>query len=507
MRQSLRFLFFFVFGVSVLSAQSTSDFKMRVENSFLKLYENPDVALHAAKEIRNSARQLIVNDILAKGYLLKGDYLESVRLAFEQSEQQNPAQDLHRKLMVAREFYELNLYEQAAKILSPLLSDTQKPKFRPEDDVLYAQLFQLQARNYLALKQYDQARKDLNLSSDYANGAGNPSELVLKENDLLAAVILSEKGRKKEAWNRADRLLSDLGKIPRAVYLRSLTQQFRGELYFEEQKYDEAVQCLKSALLPVEKLSYEPLKRNIYADLLKNYLVIKNTSEYDFYKKKLAESSKSLEENKKEARRALVQLNTELLTEQTKSAAQQKKMQFFYIAGILLLMLLALGFLYVREVQRAKVLNKQIKFFRSVNLPNPQKKVQANEKENSKKPLLIPKETETEILEKLEQFEESKNYLDNNMSLATLAAQLGTNTKYLSEIINKFKDKNFNSYINELRVKHVIQLLSTDRTYLQYKISYIAEIGGFTSHSAFTNVFKSITGMSPQEYMQTLRNT
>ena len=108
-------------------------------------------------------------------------------------------------------------------------------------------------------------------------------------------------------------------------------------------------------------------------------------------------------------------------------------------------------------------------------------------------------------MESLQKFEDSKKYLDNKMSLPTLAGELNTNTKYLSEIINKYKDKNFNTYINELRVKHVIQLLSDDRSYLQYKISYIAEVGGFTSHSAFTNIFKSVTGMSPNDYIQTLR--
>ena len=92
------------------------------------------------------------------------------------------------------------------------------------------------------------------------------------------------------------------------------------------------------------------------------------------------------------------------------------------------------------------------------------------------------------------------------MSLANLAVELETNTKYLSEIINTYKDKNFNAYINELRIKYITHLLSTDSSYLQYKISYIAEIGGFTSHSAFTNIFKSVTGMSPNEYLQTLRN-
>ena len=159
-------------------------------------------------------------------------------------------------------------------------------------------------------------------------------------------------------------------------------------------------------------------------------------------------------------------------------------------------------YLFIREVQKSKTLIKQIRFFRTVNFQP--KQIKKNET-TSKKQLFIPKEKEEEILNGLQQFEDSKKYLDNNMSLATLAGELNTNTKYLSEIIRKYKDKNFNTYINELRIKYLIQLLSTDRSYLQYKISYIAEVGGFTSHSAFTNVFKSVTGMSPNEYMQNLR--
>ena len=154
-----------------------------------------------------------------------------------------------------------------------------------------------------------------------------------------------------------------------------------------------------------------------------------------------------------------------------------------------------------------KSLFKQIRFFRSLRIPYLRlSSAPIKTKDFSRKPLNIPKEKELELLEKLNQFEDSKKYLDNNMSLANLAVELETNTKYLSEIINTYKDKNFNAYINELRIKYITHLLSTDSSYLQYKISYIAEIGGFTSHSAFTNIFKSVTGMSPNEYLQTLRN-
>lgn len=299
----------------------------------------------------------------------------------------------------------------------------------------------------------------------------------------------------------------DLQSIPRAKYLFAITQQLRGQLFFEQQKYDQAIECLQKALKLVDNINYTALKSNLYEDLAKNYLVINNDKEFKFYKDQYRETSKILEENKKEARRELILLGTELKTENNKSYLEKKQNQWLYLCGISIFVLSLLTYIFIREVQRGKSLIKQIRFFRSIKLKqNEPVKADVKTKEVPKKQLIIPKETEQQILQGLQEFEESKKYLDNNMSLATLAVELETNTKYLSEIINKYKDKNFNTYINELRIKYVIHLLSTDRSYLQYKISYIAEIGGFTSHSAFTNVFKIITGMSPQEYMQTLRN-
>jgi len=38
-------------------------------------------------------------------------------------------------------------------------------------------------------------------------------------------------------------------------------------------------------------------------------------------------------------------------------------------------------------------------------------------------------------------------------------------------------------------------------------VSYLADFSGFSSHSAFTTVFKSVTGMSPNTYIQQLNQT
>jgi len=118
------------------------------------------------------------------------------------------------------------------------------------------------------------------------------------------------------------------------------------------------------------------------------------------------------------------------------------------------------------------------------------------------KPKMILKESEDQILHGLQKFEASKRFINKDMSLGMLAVQLNTNTKYLSEIINRHKEKNFNAYINELRINYITEKIKTEPAYLNYKVSYLAEECGFASHSTFTTVFKSIVGVSPITFVE-----
>ena len=117
---------------------------------------------------------------------------------------------------------------------------------------------------------------------------------------------------------------------------------------------------------------------------------------------------------------------------------------------------------------------------------------------------MILKETEEHILNKLKRFESSRRFINKDISLAVLAGQLDSNTKYLSEIINTHYNVNFNTYINKLRVNYIIEKLKTDPNFINYKISYLAENCGFSSHSSFATVFKTITGISPVKFIELL---
>jgi len=123
----------------------------------------------------------------------------------------------------------------------------------------------------------------------------------------------------------------------------------------------------------------------------------------------------------------------------------------------------------------------------------------AKEEEEEKK--LIPAETEKRLLEKLVEFEEKKLYLERKVSLSFVAAEIESNTKYLSYIIKHHKGKDFNKYINDLRINYIVQKINDNPIYRQYKINVLAEETGFSSHSKFATVFKKTVGVSPSEFI------
>ncbi|MFN1215598.1 tetratricopeptide repeat protein [Chryseobacterium kwangjuense] len=117
---------------------------------------------------------------------------------------------------------------------------------------------------------------------------------------------------------------------------------------------------------------------------------------------------------------------------------------------------------------------------------------------------LMTSETELKLLELLEEFEKGELYNSKNMSLSFLAAELNTNTKYLSYVINQHKCTDVKTYINRLRINYIVDKLINDEKYRQYKISILADECGFSSHSKFATVFKAVTDFSPSAYIKYL---
>ncbi|WP_158269192.1 helix-turn-helix domain-containing protein [Kordia periserrulae] len=109
-----------------------------------------------------------------------------------------------------------------------------------------------------------------------------------------------------------------------------------------------------------------------------------------------------------------------------------------------------------------------------------------------------------DVMDKLAKFENNHGFLQP-MTLHKLAKKLKTNPKYLSKIINNHYEKNFSSYINDLRIQYLLKELKTDDSLKKYTIKSLAKKLGFGNAESFAKAFKRQTNMNPSEYIHNLK--
>ncbi len=99
------------------------------------------------------------------------------------------------------------------------------------------------------------------------------------------------------------------------------------------------------------------------------------------------------------------------------------------------------------------------------------------------------------------QMKVNRFYLDAELSLNSLARELGMPIHDLSRIINTGLRKNFNDFVNEFRIKEVTRKMK-DPANNRITLLGIAYDCGFNSKTTFNRAFKEITGKNPAEYKE-----
>ncbi len=114
--------------------------------------------------------------------------------------------------------------------------------------------------------------------------------------------------------------------------------------------------------------------------------------------------------------------------------------------------------------------------------------------------------TEVKILEALKEWEKGKGFLAQEVTLSSLAKDLGTNSAYLSRVINVHKGISFANYIKDLRIKYAIDFIGKNRERAaRMSTIQLAEAFGFKSQDVFVRSLKSRTGLTPSKYLKELK--
>src|SRR5690606_5293476 len=226
-------------------------------------------------------------------------------------------------------------------------------------------------------------------------------------------------------------------------------------------------------------------KANYYFE---KYIV--STSEFDKFKTEIKATTKAKEISK---------FRNELKTLEAEKEGKQTLLNYLFLGASLII--LALLFVLLRFYKNKKKnearfeeLLEKMKISSEENSDVIDTKDEVLEEKNTSD---VPEDTKQQILEGLKKLEKQEYFLKQDCNSYNVAKKINTNTSYLSKVINSHYGKNFNTYINDLRINYTIVRLKNDVIFRSYSIQAIAEEVGYKSADSFTKYFKKDTGLNP----------
>ncbi|RZJ52477.1 MAG: AraC family transcriptional regulator [Flavobacterium sp.] len=198
-----------------------------------------------------------------------------------------------------------------------------------------------------------------------------------------------------------------------------------------------------------------------------------------------------------------------------KSLQKDNNKSYWSIGFLILIVLLLAGFSFyqyrVKKSYRAR--------FEKI-MKNSVAKTETTEKENMQEQHDIPETDKSKtdsigineklinlILKKLADFENTKGFLEPNISIQTLSDVFETNNKYVSKIVNVYKEKTFIQYINDLRIDYALTSLKEDQRLRKYTIQALSIEFGFNNAESFSAAFHKKTGIKPTYFLKQLEET
>lgn len=263
-----------------------------------------------------------------------------------------------------------------------------------------------------------------------------------------------------------------------------------------------------------------PELRDIYTYLIDYYKEKNNKEKQLYYIERFLKVDKLLDSQFKYISRELPRRydTPQLLKEKENiiNDLQNRKKILYISISILFIGLLVLLYLYKKsknsEKRHREIAQKLIHSIEEKNNaftePEPNviitdisdKKISFNQIESKSKS--IPEDVVQFILKGLENFETKQQFLKKGITLSSLAKTLKTNSAYLSDVINTYKEKNFASYLNDLRINYALTRLVHDKKFRSYKLSVISEELGYNNEQAFSIAFKKKTGTTLSIYIK-----
>jgi len=464
-----------------------------------------------------------VRSLMLSASLLQqsGDIKKAIGYAVTAQQISNESDDLIWKAKIsgflATQYRQLKLFEQSKKYIDETIEATKKIKDQKIIDQTMGFIMQEKAYYELEMKDYTKSISYVLEAQRYFDLNGQTNPFIIANNNQLLGLNYYYLKEYDKALGYYDIALKNLGQMP-DNFMKALVINGIARIFIAKKDVGQAKKRLDEAKRLAEESSYLSLKSEIYETSQEYYSLIKDIDKLQETKVKQDSIIDKIETNSSSFISAsvskLIKNNDDIKKE------TEKKNIAIWIALLLIISGIVYFFLYRRKQKDnfnkfKQFMENQIKT-QDLNFEIPQNNIDNelhhetnydNQSEGSEQNTMMTPATEKKILLKLEKFEQSKLFTRSTVSLPYLASYCNTNTKYLSYVVNTYKKKDFKNYINELRIKYIIDKLKNDPQYHKYKISTLAEEVGFSSQSKFAAAFRKITELSPSQFIEHLKKS
>ncbi|RTZ01418.1 helix-turn-helix domain-containing protein [Flavobacterium bomense] len=450
-----------------------------------------DCMLTAAKKTADYA-------LIGSGYMTKGviqydrkehmKALDSYIMADEYISKTNNQYQIHKvKYGIAQIKYYLGFYDEAIALFKECLS-----YFKEENKRAYLNTLHSLGLSYNRIGKYKLCNQ--------MNQLGLSEGQRFKSLEMQSYFIHSEGVNQYFKHNYPDAIKKLTKALPALKETKDLTNEttayfYIGKSYWALKLQEKALPYLKKIDEAFQKQKYiRPDLREAY-ELLIHYYQQQNDKELELYY--VTALSKVDQVLIKDYKYLSGKIHKEY---DTKNLIQTQRNIEHYWTIIITIMTVIIAVLVYRHYKNKRLfeelMNRKPETTRSLVSNNTSKETELD----------INPEVIAAILKNLEKFERNKKYLEKDMTLAKMALLLNTNTKYVSKIIARYRDKGTVEYITYLKIEHIIKLLINENKYRNYKNKSLSDEAGFGSTQIFTRAFKNQTGLSPTYFINKLRS-
>lgn len=512
MEKKITFFLFLIFSGSLFS--QNYDFEGQYKYARSLASKNPDSSEIVLNSIIDSAQRKNQPNYLAKAYYLKSfnsylksdakgtlDFAEKV-LKISTDNHYAPGKALAYR-MQGTQYAKLGLLKEASESLNKGLSEI-KNENSDEGHELKGMIY----NSFLILFNQNEYQK----KESYSKNAVREFQQIKnmpRRNELLVSAYtnlgynLSEVKKFDEAKSFFVKALALVGNDNH--YLRSNILHDIGFSYSQQNKPDSAVLYYQKSLKIADQYGFNEKKIEITKSLEEAYKTLGDPTNVRKYKLENLELKDSIAYNQKMAvNKTLTQKEENFDQQLIKSHSLSKGLIATCIILLLVLGVVVYNTINLRKKHKKAVAQIYQQGITPVAYEEDPQEIEGPSGNSIPADIKISPEAEEHILTGLKAFEEHLEFNNKNISRYNLSNTLNVNTKYLSAVIRKHKNFNFNQYINHLRINYIVDQLKKEPQYRKYKINHLAEITGYSSHSAFSLEFKKITGMHPSAFIKAL---